>query len=174
MFGKGFFTGAKNSFLLMMRNPVQFSVTHSLATAVLVLAKIAIGCLTSLFTYIVAAFTTSLSEGEVIESPLFLGVLSFIIGYIVGDIFMTVLQTAVETILQCFLIEMEMRRDNPDMPAFATKTLNRFIVENNRLEKLQKACPICCCLTCSCTTCCRTPQDDDELPPGAEVKNENL
>jgi len=140
--------------VLMVRNPIQMAITQSLSTAILIMAKLAIACLTCLFTYCIASLTTFLNTNNAqIDNPIFLAAIAFIIGYAVGSLFMVVLQCAIDTVLQCFLIEMEMRVADPSIPRFCTKTLNKFIEENIKLEQLSNCiCPLCCCFTCMCCT----------------------
>ncbi|KAF0978966.1 hypothetical protein FDP41_002036 [Naegleria fowleri] len=152
MYGTGFLTSAKNAFLLMLRNPIQMAITQSLSTAILLLSRLAISCLTCLFTYGIAAKTTFLnSDNKEIQNPIFLAAIAFIIGFAVSSLFCIIIQCAIDTVLQCFLIELEMRKADPSIPRFCTKSLNRYIEENIRLEKLSNfICPLCCCLTCMC------------------------
>ena len=152
MYGTGFLTSAKNAFLLMIRNPIQMSITQSLSTAVLVLSKLAVSALTCLFTYGIAAKTTFLNtDQKEISNPIFLAAIAFIIGFAVASLFCVIIQCAIDTVLQCFLIEMEMRTNDPTIPRFCTKSLNRFIEENIKIEQLSSCiCPLCCCFTCSC------------------------
>ncbi|KAL9654484.1 hypothetical protein ABK040_010504 [Willaertia magna] len=161
MYGTGFLTSAKNAFMLMIRNPIQMAVTHSMSTAVLFITKIAISCLTCLFTYCIASMTTFLSsDNKEINNPIFLTIIAFGIGYIVASLFIMVLQVAIDTVLQCYIIERELRQSNPNLPRFCTKSLDKFVDRQSKVK--QMACSICCCFTCSC---CGT---HDDLPPVAQ------
>src|SRR3989338_5476485 len=161
----------------MLRNPIQISITQSLSTAVLVLSRLAIACLTCLFTYGIAAKTTFLNtDNKEIDSPIFLAAIAFIIGFTVASLFCIIIQCAIDTVLQCFLIEMEMRTNDPTIPRFCTKSLNRFIEENIKMEQISSCiCPLCCCFTCIC--CSHEYGGKGVAPPvasGDNVKTPNV
>jgi hypothetical protein len=76
---------------------------------------------------------------------------------------MTLLQTAVDTILQCFLVDEEFCKNNPSAQPYCTKSLRKFIDEERNHRYL---CHLCSCLTCDC---CGTGVDESTAKHDMEM-----
>jgi len=148
LYGTSFLTSAMHGFQIISRNGVQMGVLDIMSEIVFIISKLSIASITCLACYAISAKTTFLNVGEeAVFSPLFVAAIAFILAYLIAAIFTTVLETAVDTILQCFLVDDEICRNNSNAEPYCTKSLRKFIDEE---RKYRVMCHLCSCITCDC------------------------
>lgn len=148
MYGTSFICAAKDAMVLILRNPIQIGVITTLANIVMFIAKLSIAFITALFGYAIASQTTFLidnANASPIHSPVLVAFVAFIIGFLVGSLFMVILETAIDTITQCYLIDMEMCADSSYEP-YGTGSLRSYLDQQKRFQSVKHiACRICLC-----------------------------
>lgn len=150
IYGTSFITSSMQAFELITKNAVQLGVLDTLSTIIFIIAKFSVAIITAGGAYAIAAKTTFLNVGEeVIYSPLFVAFISFIIAYFIASVFVTILEVAVDTVLQCYLIDNQVCTSDKsgNTKPHCTGTLARIIKEE---QKFKAVCHICSCLTCDC------------------------
>jgi hypothetical protein len=90
----------------MLKNMAKFALVESIGGFFMILGKILISSFTSFVGYII--LTTQFDEVE-LNSPLGPIVFIFLISYMISAVFMSVYSTTANTILQCFLVDLEIQ-----------------------------------------------------------------
>jgi len=155
LYGTHFIKSAINAFVLLSRNIAQIGILHTLTTVVLFVSKLCIAFATAFAAYALAAYGGPyllFSNQSQSYAPLIITIISFFIGYFISALFINILDTAIDTILQCFLIDDEMAASDPNYKPHCTNSLSMFISDHKTIDKLEKfVCQCCCCLTgCQC------------------------
>jgi hypothetical protein len=148
MYGTSFICAARDGMALVMRNPIQIGVITTMANIVLFVTRLAIAFLTAIFAYALSSQTSFLiddSASNPINSPILVGFIAFFIGFLVGSLFMVILETAIDTITQCYLIDMEMTVDANYEP-YGTGSLRRYLNEQKKFNSARNFfCRVCIC-----------------------------
>lgn len=105
--GKNFCESARDAFFLMLRNTARFSIVAGLGELFILIGKAFIVAVTSFIGYIII---TRVDKYSTAISSYYAPVACFaIVSYFVAANFMTVYGVGTEAILQCFLIEEELK-----------------------------------------------------------------
>ncbi|KJH41925.1 hypothetical protein DICVIV_12108 [Dictyocaulus viviparus] len=133
IYGKNFFTSAKDSFQLLVRNCVRAAVVNQVAGILLFIGK----ALISLGIGVVAYFYFS---GQWIVDGIprvdlyyyFVPIILVLIGsYFVTDLFFNVYEMAVDTTFICFLEDSEQNDGSVEKPFYMSKNLQRLLNTEN-------------------------------------------
>ncbi|EYB94273.1 hypothetical protein Y032_0173g396 [Ancylostoma ceylanicum] len=133
IYGKNFFTSAKDSFLLLVRNCVRAAVVNQVAGILLFLGK----ALITLGMGVVAFFYFS---GQWVVDGIprvelyyyFVPIILVLIGsYFVADLFFDVYEMAVDTTFICFLEDSEQNDGSPEKPFYMSKNLQNILDKKN-------------------------------------------
>lgn len=116
--GKGFCGAAKDAWLIMTQNPIRIAAVSGVSAFVIILGKIFITVAT---TFITIQLLNKYTEPR-ISSLLMYTVVAFI-AYVIADCFLEVFETAVRTVLHCFIIDEE--RNVPDV--YAHESLSKHM-----------------------------------------------
>lgn len=166
LYGSHFIKSAINAFTILTRNFLQIGVLQTITTFALILGKLLVSVFSCFAAYALAysGYLLIVDRGDPISSPLLVAVICFIIAFIVSSIFIRIVETAIDTVLQCFLVDFEMCYHDPSKKPYCTRTLAIFIKEQRALDKLEKfVCQCCCCIT----GCCQTGGDPQQnIGPG--------
>ncbi|KAK5968703.1 Choline transporter protein 1 [Trichostrongylus colubriformis] len=129
IYGKNFYTSAKESFLLLVRNCVRAAVVNQVAGILLFIGK----ALITLGMGVVAFFYFS---GQWVVDGIprvelyyyFVPIVLVLIGsYFVADLFFDVYEMAVDTTFICFLEDSEQNDGSPEKPYYMSKNLQRIL-----------------------------------------------
>ncbi len=164
---------------MILRNGIQLGVLDFIAQVILWLGKLAIAFLCALagYGFALIPYLVEESDGDVsYSSPILLCVLIFIISFIIASLFSNVMDVAVDTVLHCFLIDVEYCKADLNAKPFATTSLKRIVLENQKLEAAKR----CACHCCICLTGFRNQDADDlatakaaeKLPDFAELPDQ--
>lgn len=167
LYGTHFIKSAMNAFALISRNLFLIGLLHTVCSVIFFCGKVLVAFLTAFAAYVLTTYgsTLLLSSSLSSSSPILITVLAFFIGYFIASIFISILYTAVDTVLQCFLIDTEMAYGNPDYQPYCSSTsLSRIIAEGRAFHKIEKICQCCCCCTY-----CGAVDDNPELKPPPNI-----
>jgi choline transporter-like protein 2/4/5 len=160
MYGSSFICAARDAMALILRNPIQIGVITTMGNIVIFISRLSIGFITAIIAYALATKTTFLIDNpsDPISSPILVAAIAFVIGFLIGCLFMVILETAIDTITQCYLIDREMCSD-PNYEPYGTGSLRRYLKERLAYESARHfACKICLCF------------DDENSPAQTEAK----
>jgi hypothetical protein len=137
IFGEDFFTSSRNALALIRRNISQIAVVDTIGDWILFLAQLTISILT---TYIASLLVnTQLVVFDIGQDPVELKfssrllVLAFVfaIAFFIARVFMIIFETAIDTVLQCYLMDLEISM-NSGRPSFSSPHLKALIEENKK------------------------------------------
>jgi hypothetical protein len=137
--GKTFCTSARKGFMLILKQPVKLALVTSLGEAIIKLGEYFVGILSGVFCYLVVTeyekFKKDLFEPFIptLVSSASHHQLAVVIGYSVGSIFMTVYGMAANTILHCYLLDIDLHKEFGGAQGhakFAPKKLRKFTEEH--------------------------------------------
>lgn len=101
--GKNFCYAAKDGFMLVWSNPMRYAIVGGIGTIIMFLGKLLIATLTALIFYLVVTYISSVREKY--TEPMIQVALVAVIAYLVGVLFMSVYSIAMDTLLQCFIVD---------------------------------------------------------------------
>ncbi len=101
--GKNFCMAAKDGFEIAWSNPIRFAVVNGVGEIIMFLGKLMIAAGTTFSFYLLITFNSSIQTN--VLKPIYLLIVVFIISYAVGLLFMSVYSIAMDTILQCFIVD---------------------------------------------------------------------
>eukprot|EP01080_Neovahlkampfia_damariscottae_P010250 gene10250-2669_t len=166
LYGTPFIKSAGNAFTILTRNFLQVGVLQTLTTISVLMGKILVSVLVAGCGWGVSYagwFQITNSTRSSSQSPIAIALLCFILAFLVASVFLSIVDAAIDTILQCFLMDDEMCYNDPDRKPYCTKNLSRFIEEHRFLSKLDK-------LVCQCCCCCKSCQTGaGEIDPGEHM-----
>lgn len=126
---ENFCESALNSFILILKNAAKFAFVEGISNVFMFLAKFCIAIFTSLCAFVLLPY--QVPEGEEINAP-FLPVLCvFLFSYMVACVFISVFDTGSNTILQCYLIDVDIAKQHNLSPNHIPPTLSKFIHMHN-------------------------------------------
>lgn len=110
--GKNFCTSAKNAFLLILRNPVRFAMLGMLGNLFTYLGILIVAAGGTFFGYSMCTYDKKLKHS--LHSPWTPTAACLILSTMVAIIFMSVYSMSIDTILQCFFLDEELAKTNPN------------------------------------------------------------
>ena len=135
---ESFCSSALNAFILILKNSAKFAFVEGFSDVFMFLAKVCI----SVFTTATGVLCMSLFLSETpVSSPIVPALIMLLIAFIVAGIFVSIFDTGANTILQCYLIDMDVSKSQglgagkKHIPA----GLQRFLAECAIDEKDLKA-----------------------------------
>ncbi|CAJ0565444.1 unnamed protein product, partial [Mesorhabditis spiculigera] len=133
IYGKGFFTSAKDSFLLLTRNCIRVVVINQVTAFLLFIGKAAITIGIGVVAYF--WFTGKWTIDGIPRVDLyyyFLPIIIVLIGsYFIADMFFDVYEMAVDTTFICFLEDGEQNDGSPEKPFFMSANLLKILGKKN-------------------------------------------
>ena len=103
-----FCVSAINAFILVLKNSGTFFITEGLSTIFTFLGKITISVVNTSVAYLTIYFWQDIKTR--INSPIGPLIAVFLVSYIIATIFMTVFGITSNSLLQCFLTDVELSR----------------------------------------------------------------
>lgn len=101
IYGDSFCVSACSSFSLIMGNLGRTAAITVIETFVMMLGKVLVG----VFTGVLGALCCDAIYGDDLSSIAMPGVIMFLIGFLVASLFLSCLETAVDTVFICFLVD---------------------------------------------------------------------
>ena len=101
--GYNFCTAAADSLSLTLANPLRFGVVTVVGWLLAMVGRILITALTSLLFYLFISYVQSVQEN--IQEPIYLVIIVALFTFAVATMFMAMFDVAVDTLLQCYLID---------------------------------------------------------------------
>jgi len=105
--GEGFCSSALNSFILMLKNAAKFAFVQSFSEVFMFIAKICITVLTVVASVLIIMATLPQNS---LASPVLPTIFIVFIGYVISGIFVSIFDAASNTLLQCYLIDSDIRK----------------------------------------------------------------
>ena len=121
---ESFCSSALNAFILVLKNMAKFSFVNAIGGTFMYIAKFCIAVLTSVVCYFILSNMDSIDS---IYLPL--GV-CFLVGYVIGSIFISVFDASSNTILQCYLVDMDISKQSNLESTHVPPTLARFLLKH--------------------------------------------
>jgi len=121
---ENFCSSALNAFILVLKNLAKFSFVNAIGGTFMYIAKFCIAVLTTVACYFILKNMDDISS---IYMPL--GII-FIIGYVLGSIFISVFDASSNTILQCYLLDMDIARQTNLESTHVPPTLAKFLLKH--------------------------------------------
>ena len=100
-----FCISAMTAFIMILKNAEKFSIVSGIGNIFIILGKMTIASLTTLIGFVIIENWDEIHSA--IDSPGLPCVIIFMISYVIGAIFVSVFSTASNTILYCFLVDMD-------------------------------------------------------------------
>ena len=120
---KNFCVSAWKAFCLIVGNAGRFAVVHTLGSAFMFLGKLLIVAAAAYTCYVMITNVNSIKDE--IYSPFIPIVVAGIIGYVMASIFLSIFGFAIDTILQCFLVDETLAGEG-NYGAHRPKTMDVF------------------------------------------------
>lgn len=95
-----------NGFLLLIKHAGKFTLVAGIGNIFMVLGKMSIAALTTLMGFLIMENWDEIEE--TLDSPALPLAIIFMIAYFVGAVFISVFSTSANTILQCFLVDLDL------------------------------------------------------------------
>ena len=100
-----FCTSAWNAFILILRNKAKFGFVQFIGTIFIFLGKFFVAFLMATLAFVISAYWPWIREN--ISTPFVPALTCFVIGYVVASIFFSIFSIGSNTILQCFILDLE-------------------------------------------------------------------
>lgn len=123
--GESFCPSALHSFLLILKNSAKFAFVNGIESFFMFLAKFCISVLTTLFGWFLILVWTN-SQGATV-SPFIPCCFIFLFAYIVSAIFIGIFEVSSNTILQCYLIDVDIAKQHNLDPKHVPERLQKFL-----------------------------------------------
>ena len=118
---ENFCSSALNAFILVLKNAAKFSFVNSIGGVFMIIARICISIMTTTVCYFIIGTVDDVNS---IFLPM---CIIFAFSYIISSIFISVFDASANTILQCYLIDMDIARQSNLDPTHVPPTLARFL-----------------------------------------------
>lgn len=135
--GKNFCTGAKNAFLLILRNPVRFAMLGMLGNLFTYLGVLIVSACGTLFGYFTCTYHTALKNS--LHGPWTTTGCCCLLSITVAIIFMSVYSMSIDTILQCFFLDEELAKTNPNYVGHQPSYIKELIGDIDKKDAEKKA-----------------------------------
>ena len=123
---ESFCSSALNAFILVLKNMAKFSFVNAIGGTFMFIAKICIACFTAVICYFILNWMDS------VEKVWYPVICTFVVGYIMGSIFISVFDASSNTILQCYLVDMDIARQTGIDSKHVPPTLAEFLLKHNK------------------------------------------
>lgn len=131
--GKNFCSAAKEAMRLLWANVTRATLVSGLGGAFIFVGKMFVSVVTVIICYLILTNSDSFSDMTSAFMPC---LIIFVIGYAVAIIFMSVYGMAIDTILQCFLVDEEIQKGRGNaVPKHCPELLKQFFDENVKEAK---------------------------------------
>ncbi|XP_037392502.1 choline transporter-like protein 2 [Pygocentrus nattereri] len=134
IYGKNFCTSAKNAFFLLMRNIVRVFVLDKVTDFLLFLGKLLIVGIVGVCCFFF--FSGKIKFGKEVVSSLnyyWVPIVTVVFGaYIIASGFFSVYAMCVDTMLLCFLEDLERNDGSEERPYFMSKSLQKILNKKNK------------------------------------------
>lgn len=94
---------AKDGFEIAWCNPLRFAIVNGVGEIIMILGKLMIAGATTFSFYALITFNSSIQPN--VLKPIYLLIVVFVISYAIGMLFMSIYSVAMDTILQCFIVD---------------------------------------------------------------------
>lgn len=121
---ENFCSSALNAFILVLKNLAKFSFVNAIGGTFMFIAKICIACFTALTSYFI------LNAMDSVENVWYPVACTFAVGYVLGSIFISVFDASSNTILQCYLVDMDIARQTGLDSNHVPPTLAEFLLKH--------------------------------------------
>lgn len=101
--GKNFCYAAKDGFEIVWSNPMRYAVVGGIGSVIMFLGKILTAAASAFGFYCMITYVPSIKQNYL--SPIYQVALVGIIGFIIGTLFMSIYSVAMDTLLQCFIVD---------------------------------------------------------------------
>ena len=118
---ESFCSSALNAFILVLKNAAKFSFVNSIGGVFMLIARVCIAILTT------AVCLVILHMQSEVESKFLPLLIIFVCAYIISSIFISVFDASANTILQCYLIDLDIARQSNLDPTHVPPTLAKFL-----------------------------------------------
>ena len=118
---ENFCSSALNAFILVLKNTAKFAFVNSIGGVFMFIAKICISIMTTVAGWFL------LNYAENVDSKYLPALVIFAFAYIISSIFISIFDASSNTILQCYLIDLDISRQNRLEPEHVPPTLARFL-----------------------------------------------
>jgi hypothetical protein len=105
---ESFCSSAIHAFLLMLKNSVKFSMVHGLSDVFIFIAKCLISVTVTWISFLLMG--AMLDDYQTVRDPFIPLFVIFITSYMISAIFIGILDVGSNTILQCYLIDLELSK----------------------------------------------------------------
>ena len=123
---ENFCSSALNAFILVLKNMAKFSFVNAIGGVFMYIAKFCIAVLTTVFCYMI------LVRMDNIENIYLPTGACFAVAYVMASIFISVFDASSNTILQCYLVDLDISRQNGLDPKHVPETLSRFLLSHKQ------------------------------------------
>merc|ERR1711907_852228 len=144
-----FCTAAKDAFFLILKNPMIFALAGGLGKVFMFLGKwfICIGTTISMYYALKSEYwNTTRDDWDTTKlmQPYFVLFIIFVLSQLIGTMFMEVWGMAVDTILQCYMLDADIQsgggtNDNPVYSDYTPKRLKEFMDDDQMKPKAKPA-----------------------------------
>lgn len=124
--GDSFCTSAIHAFLLVLKNRAKFAFVNGIEGVFMFLAKFAISVFTTLFGWFLIVVWVNQEPGQNV-SAFIPSLFIFLFAYVVAAIFIGIFEVSANTILQCFLIDLDIAKQNNLDPKHVPERLAKFL-----------------------------------------------
>ena len=118
---ENFCSSAINAFILVLKNAAKFAFVNTIGSVFMTIAKVCISIATTVISYFV------LRTVKDVQSPYFPMALIFIFSYGIASVFISVFDVSANTILQCYLIDLDIAKQHNLEPTHVPPTLEKFL-----------------------------------------------
>jgi len=126
--GHNFITSAKDSFKLVMRNPLRMVTLDFAMGFLFFVSKVLLSAGAGVSTYF---FLSNYPEAFKLHYNVVPAILVAIFTYLIAHVFFGVYSTAVDTLFLCFLEDCERNDGSPEKPFFMSKQLKKILGKRN-------------------------------------------
>jgi len=122
---ESFCTSAINSFVLILKNAMKFGFVETISEVFMFLAKFCIAVSTTFCGFMLLGIMVN--EEEPINNPFIPVAAIFGFSYLVASVFISIFDIGANTILQCYLIDLDVAKQNNLEPTHIPPTLTNFL-----------------------------------------------
>lgn len=101
---ENFCSSALNAFILVLKNTAKFAFVNSIGSVFMIIARVCISILTTVVCWFLLDFV------EDVNSKYLPAAIIFAFAYIIASIFISIFDASANTILQCYLIDLDISR----------------------------------------------------------------
>ena len=133
---ESFCSSALNAFILMLKNSAKFAFVEGFSDVFMFIAKVCISVFSTVTSLFIMRWTLS---DNPISSPIVPALIILMIAFIVAGIFVSIFDAAANTILQCYLIDVDIDKqlhiDSSHVPQGLRQFLKSMAIEQPKSKK---------------------------------------